>query len=233
MASGEGSYLGKYLAGLWERDIGASIRWIPLSKKVVRPRDRAQCSFPSWSWASIDTPFHWPSVSGKDTRLCYVVTGNNFSPVWEDEDPEIKVCLTSSGYSFSMPKISYSKWTGGSLFVKGKVMEVTLTRLDDSQHVHDAILERKGIQCTFVVDRRPQCLGLVGHTVHVMRLTQVSPPKDTGRSGMTEAPPRDLAFVLRQVPEREGVFERVGMLRGVPEEWLQYEGTEFHDLELV
>lgn len=60
LASGEGIYLGKYLAGLWERDIDDYLGWMPLSKEVVRPRDRAQCSFPSWSWASIDTPFHWP-----------------------------------------------------------------------------------------------------------------------------------------------------------------------------
>lgn len=41
--------------------------------------------------------------------------------------------------------ISYSKWTGGSIFLKGKVVEVTLTGMDDSRDVHAAVLERDGI----------------------------------------------------------------------------------------
>jgi hypothetical protein len=234
LASGDGVYLGKYLAGLWERDIGTFLRWVPLSKDAVRPRDKTQCSFPSWSWTSIDTPFHWPSVGGKETtKLCYAVTGNNFKPTFEDENPVINVYRTATGYSVSMPKINYSKWTGGSLFVKAKAFEATLTGIDDSQDVHAAFLERDGIQCSFVVDRRPQCLGLVGHSVHVMRLTTVSVPENVEESRRGWALPRSLAFVLLKVPGKEDTFERIGMLQGVPEEWSQYEGDEFHDFELV
>lgn len=235
---GEGIYLGKYLVGLWERGIDTYLGWMPFSKEVVRPRDRAQCSFPSWSWASIDTPFYWPSWgSKKRTMVAFVVTGNDVKPTYEG--PEVTSMIrTSTGYSFpiSTPKFSYSKWTDGSLFINARVFEATLTGMDDSRPVHAAFLERDGIRCSFVVDRRPQCLGLVGHAVHVMRLTQVAPLQDNEDADDNvdnRAPAYSLAFVLLKVSGKERTYQRIGMLKGVPEEWPPQDGDPFHDFELV
>ncbi|KAH7333111.1 heterokaryon incompatibility protein-domain-containing protein [Rhexocercosporidium sp. MPI-PUGE-AT-0058] len=260
LASGNGMYLGKYMAGLWERDIDSYIVWMPMSKEAVRPRDRTQCSYPSWSWASIDTPFYWPSWGDKETTLrCFAVTGNDIKGCFEDipdnnhglwnslstalgrppkpKTPVVTVTMGPNGnYSMKMPAISYSKWTGGSLFLKGMVIEVVLIGIDDSQDIHAAVLERDGIECVFAVDRREQCLELVGCAVHLMRLTQVTPPKVTSGTRNFAAGgklPDSLAFVLLQIPGTEGTFRRIGMLKNVPDEWIQYEGDEFEEFELL
>jgi hypothetical protein len=90
---------------------------------------------------------------------CFVVTGNDFKanfkdlPSTEAENEKrgflksisttlrgtlkpkslvLTMNITQNGYLIFMPLISYSKWTDGSLFLKGKVIEVTLTGIDDS-----------------------------------------------------------------------------------------------------
>ena len=85
IGSGDGKYLGKYLAGLWEKDLGSYLAWVPLSKDIVRPRDKAQVTFPSWTWASIDTPFGWLSFGpqGK-TLLFFAVLGNDYEMPYEE-----------------------------------------------------------------------------------------------------------------------------------------------------
>lgn len=118
--------------------------------------------------------------------------------------------------------------------MKGKVVEIVLTGIDDSRDTHAAVLKRDGIECVFSVDRREQCLELVGCAVHLMRLTQVKAPQETSGNRFITAGtlPDSLAFVLLQVSGTERTFQRIGMLKGVPDELSQYEGDEFEEFEL-
>jgi hypothetical protein len=192
--------------------------------------------------ASIDTPFYWPDVGTVDTTVrSVIVTGNDIGAIYEQlpstenqstsSQPVITVTWTPRGYSYSMPKISYTKWTGGALFVKGKVIEVTLTGMDDSQDVHAAILKREDIQCSFIVDRRPQCLELIGQPVHLMRITRVTAPKNPSKAVKFQtAMPKSLAFVLLQVQGRERTYSRIDMLQACPDEWAQYKVMSLRNL---
>jgi hypothetical protein len=47
---------GRYLAGLWEKDILNHLRWLPLKED---PGERTRYVTPSWSWISVHRPVRW------------------------------------------------------------------------------------------------------------------------------------------------------------------------------
>lgn len=78
---GNSGRYGRYLAGLWEKDLLPQLGWwaVPTLhrrqtwKSNEDPREHSICSAPSWSWASIEDPVSWELRSCAGTTSCQLL----------------------------------------------------------------------------------------------------------------------------------------------------------------
>lgn len=79
---GNSGRYGRYLAGLWEKDLLVQLGWwaVPprrrrqLWKSSDDPRQHLpKCSAPSWSWASVDDPVSWELRNCAKTTPCQLL----------------------------------------------------------------------------------------------------------------------------------------------------------------
>jgi hypothetical protein len=57
---------GRYLAGLWEKDLINGLRWYPVETEIDEPNE--DYTAPSWSWVSVHRGVSWGTESFQDDK---------------------------------------------------------------------------------------------------------------------------------------------------------------------
>ncbi|KAM5356542.1 hypothetical protein ACJ41O_003188 [Fusarium nematophilum] len=183
---------GRYLAGLWEKDLLNGLRWMADEKDSG---EEPQYIAPSWSWLSVHRGVTWGLESFADDE--YFVS--------------VDFARTECHLSGLNP---YGEVTSGYIFLTGRIMAVSFFLQNDS-----VFLEKEGHDTKKPFDR-PDSLfrlrNLQNRELYCLRFCRRPVTRnaydDDSALVLVKADPEALQRQPREVQESEHVYQRVGYI---------------------
>ncbi|KAI5458358.1 heterokaryon incompatibility protein-domain-containing protein [Mariannaea sp. PMI_226] len=212
-----GELTGRYLAGLWEKDLLNGLRWYPVEKESDEQIDHY--TVPSWSWVSVHRGVSWGNESFENDRY------------FPEVDLTRTECLPSGRNPFGEIKYGY-------IFMSGHVMTLKCFLSSPGEK---AWLRKDGPDFeahSFQPDN--------GYQFERLGLTEVICLRLSTKANTVNAYDDDCALVLRKpdphilsrqpdhVQRSEYVFQRVGYLNVYPSKgWQHSRDSKAVDLYLI
>lgn len=229
---------GRYLAGLWEKQLLSGMRWqidkikkgtdgvaevAEATRRFQRTKPNEEYVAPSWSWASAKGPVTWGF--GNLDHLEYFV----------QVDHERSRCHTSGPDEFG-------RVDSGYIFLTGRIMPISFTlpgdpyepRIDAKHDAH-ASWWRLGR-----ADDERRLPSLLGEKLICLRFSSPTSPSEVGAQGVDcglvlgPPNPRNLVRQPDEVRRYPNVYERVGILMGYRTiEWHHDEESEEMSMYII
>ncbi|RSL56405.1 hypothetical protein CEP54_008832 [Fusarium duplospermum] len=200
----ECSETGKYLAGLWEKELPWMIGWMSLGKDACRPSSTPKP--PSWSWTSVEGILvSWNYSADLSGHGEWTTVWSNGRDLKEHNDAfEIVQCtVKSKDYTPLGQHDAFGRVSSGSLVITGRLVSAVLQ--------DDSFCERNTIKQRFSPDvRGDPSLYTAGRPVYCLMIGAMSTESSKYPGLVTVS---SLILRLREGDvEGRQTYERIGLM---------------------
>jgi hypothetical protein len=204
--------LGRYLAGIWEKDILRYLTWVPSETQVDEAEETSYVA-PSWSWLSAHRAVEWDSRFERDVEFFTTV------------DATQSVCHANPLNPFG--EVEY-----GYITLIGDIVRIDISGWDrNKQYSMRERWQRLGNSSPMESSGRLRLCELKGEDIYLLRFSGIedkSAPRTHHCSAMVlaAASPSQLQRQPSHVQQFPHVYQRIGFFRTYPENIWGYKGCQ-------